>query len=387
MAHLPTPNSTSVSRERIRLRVAIRGAVQGVGFRPFIYQLASELQLAGWVKNSSLGVFVEAEGDREAIEQFLHRLQPEKPPHSFIQSLESSHLDPVGYEGFEIRESDPSGAKLAFILPDIAVCDDCLREVFDAGNRRYLYPFTNCTHCGPRFSIIESLPYDRTNTSMRLFQMCPKCQSEYEDPRDRRFHAQPNACAECGPHVELWDTTGACVSDRDEAIRQTARTIHDGAIVAVKGLGGFHLMVDARSDQAVKRLRELKHREEKPLALMFPSVDAAKSECDISKIEERLLRSPESPIVLLGRRQQTPAVAESVAPKNPCLGVLLPYTPLHHLLMRAINAPVVATSGNISDEPICIDEREALLRLGNIATFFSSTTAPSCGMWMIRLSA
>jgi hydrogenase maturation protein HypF len=367
MAQSPTSDTPNIQRERIRLRVAIRGAVQGVGFRPFIFRLASELKLAGWVKNSSLGVFVEAEGDRDAVQMFLHRLQPEKPPHSFIQSLESSHLDPAGYEGFEIRESDPSGVKSALILPDVAVCDDCMREVFDAGNRRYLYPFTNCTHCGPRFSIIESLPYDRPNTSMRLFQMCPRCRSEYEDPRDRRFHAQPNACAECGPHVELWDTTGACVSDRDEAIRQTARTIHDGAIVAVKGLGGFHLMVDARSDQAVKRLRELKHREEKPLALMFPSVDAAKSECDISRLEERLLRSPESPIVLLRRRQPTPAVAESVAPKNPCLGVLLPYTPLHHLLMRAINAPVVATSGNISDEPICIDECEALLRLGKIA--------------------
>lgn len=363
-----------------RLKSVIRGAVQGVGFRPFIYRLATELELTGWVANSPQGVFIEIEGIRPNLEQFLLRIETEKPPRSFIQSLESSYLDPLGYEDFEIRQSDDSGDKTALILPDIAVCPDCIREVFDPGNRRYLYPFTNCTNCGPRYSIIEALPYDRPNTSMKRFRMCERCREEYENPLDRRFHAQPNACPECGPHLELWDGTGNCLADRHQALLQAADFIRRGKIAALKGLGGFHLMVDARNDEAVLRLRKRKAREEKPFALMFPSLDTIKSHCRVSPLEERLLLSPECPILLLGRNSNhdigTQPAAPSVAPGNPCLGVMLPYTPLHHILMRELRFPIVATSGNLKDEPICINENAALERLSGIADIFLMHNRP-----------
>lgn len=366
--------------ERTRLKATVRGAVQGVGFRPFIFRLASELGLVGWVKNNAQGVFLEVEGPRSLLERFLLRLESDKPPRSFIQSLEASWLDPVGHAGFEIRESDPGGARTALVLPDIATCPECLREIFDPLNRRYLYPFTNCTHCGPRFSIIESLPYDRSNTSMKQFVMCPDCQAEYEDPRDRRFHAQPNACPRCGPHLELWQgRTGVPPVGRERghaALIAAAAALREGKIVAVKGLGGFHLMVSAENDRAVQRLRELKHREEKPFALMFPSLEMARSLCEVSPFEERLLRSPEAPIVLLRRHEESQIpnlkfqIAAGVAPGNPNLGVMLPYTPLHYLLISLLQCPVVATSGNLSDEPICTDEHEAVERLGGIADLF-----------------
>jgi hydrogenase maturation protein HypF len=362
-----------------RLKVCVRGAVQGVGFRPFVFRLATDLQLAGWVNNSTQGVFIEVEGPRVALEKFLLRLETEKPVRSFIQSLEASWLDAVGYTSFEIRESETGGGKTALVLPDIATCPDCLREIFDPKNRRYRYPFTNCTNCGPRFSIIESLPYDRANTSMKSFTMCPQCQAEYDDLRDRRFHAQPNACLACGPHLELWQGSRVCEnagSPRShergyDVLLVAAAAIRAGKTVAVKGLGGFHLMVDARNDKAIRLLRKRKQREEKPFALMFPSLDSIKAECEVSPLEERLLRSPESPIVLLAKiRNRQSAIGNSVAPGNPNLGVMLPYTPLHHLLMAELGFPVVATSGNLSDEPICTDEREALERLGGIADAF-----------------
>jgi hydrogenase maturation protein HypF len=288
-----------------RLKIVIHGAVQGVGFRPFVYRLATELHLKGWVLNSAQGVFIEVEGTKEELEEFLRRLPRERPPRAFIQSLEHSWLDPVGYRVFEIRHSDESGQKSAFILPDIATCSDCLREIFDPHDRRYRYPFTNCTNCGPRFSIIEALPYDRPNTTMKHFAMCPECQAEYENPKDRRFHAQPNACPTCGPHLELWDRQGTVLATHDDALRQAAQAIRSGQIVAVKGLGGFHLVCDARNDQAVQELRRRKHREEKPFALMYPSLELIKAHCEVSELEERLLTSPEAPIVLL-RRQASP---------------------------------------------------------------------------------
>lgn len=354
-----------------RLKLTIRGAVQGVGFRPFVFRLASELKLRGWVNNSSQGVFIEIEGLRAGLENFLLRLESEKPPCSFIQSLEASWFDPVGYAGFEIRESETGGDKTALVLPDIATCPDCLREIFDPNNRRYRYPFTNCTNCGPRFSIIESLPYDRTNTSMKSFTMCSQCQAEYEEPANRRFHAQPNACPVCGPHLELWNAGGEGLFACHKALLAAAQAIRRGRVVAIKGLGGFHLVADARNDQPVQLLRERKHREEKPFALMFPSLDAIKAVCEVSVSEERLLRSPESPIVLLKRtaKQKSP-IANAVAPGNPYLGVMLPYTPLHHLLMDELSIPVVATSGNLSDEPICTDEYEAIERLGGVGDLF-----------------
>ncbi len=356
-------------RAHQRLRLVIRGAVQGVGFRPFVYRLAGELNLPGWVSNSAGGVFTEVEGDPVVLEKFLARLQNETPPRAHIQSIDHTLLDTVGYDGFEIRESDSSGEKIAAVLPDIATCPECLAEIFDPKNRRHRYPFTNCTNCGPRYSIIESLPYDRPNTTMRGFTMCPECQSEYDDPSDRRFHAQPNACPVCGPRVELWNSDGVCVATNGDAIAKVVEAIRGGAVVALKGIGGFHLVVDARNDEAIQRLRERKHRDEKPLALMYPTVEMVTLHCMVSDTEKRLLESPETPIVLLERFPDAP-VAGSIAPGNPYIGAMLPYTPLHHILMRDLGTPVVATSGNLSEEPICIDEKDVLERLGAIADLF-----------------
>ncbi len=362
------------TQRRERAKVILLGAVQGVGFRPFVYRLATELQLEGWVLNSAQGVFIEVEGPRDPLNRFLLRLEKEKPPLAVLQSFEASFLDPVNYRGFEIRKSDERGEKTALILPDIATCADCVREILEPNNRRFRYPFTNCTNCGPRFSIIEALPYDRVNTSMKKFVMCAECEHEYHDPLDRRFHAQPNACRRCGPQLQLWNDNGVVVSERDDALQQAADVVRSGKILALKGIGGFQLLVDARNEAAVSRLRTRKHREEKPFAVMYPSLDAVRMDCEISDLEERLFLSPESPIVLLGRlseiRNPQSASCAAVAPRNPNLGVMLPYTPLHHLLMGELNFPVVATSGNLSDEPICIDERDALERLHGIADFF-----------------
>jgi len=349
--------------------VVIRGAVQGVGFRPFVHRLATELQLPGWVNNSAQGVFIEVEGKRATLGQFLSRITTEKPARSSIQSLESSWLDGVGYLTFEIRESEKGGPKTAFVLPDIGTCPDCLREIFDPANRRYCYPFTNCTNCGPRFSIIEALPYDRSNTSMHSFTMCPACRAEYEDPRDRRFHAQPNACPVCGPHLELWNADGRTISSNHGALTLAASALQAGQIVAVKGVGGFHLMADARDAEAVTQLRARKRRHEKPFAVLFPNLEAIKSVCEVSPLEERLLSSIEAPIVLLKKKPGT-GLADGIATRNPYLGALLPSNPLHHLLMAELKFPVIATSGNLSDEPICINGLEALDRLRGIADLF-----------------
>jgi hydrogenase maturation protein HypF len=371
---MPTLEARPVSAPA-RLRLALRGAVQGVGFRPFVYRLANELGLTGWVNNSPQGVFIEVEGARAELEQFRHRLAAEKPPRSFIQGCEHSWLDALGYNNFEIRPSKADGKKAALVLPDIATCPDCLREIFDPTHRRYRYPFTNCTNCGPRFSIIEALPYDRANTSMKSFRMCPDCQAEYDNPGDRRFHAQPNACPVCGPRLELWNAAGNPIDVARGALLAAAQAIRRGQIVAMKGLGGFHLFVDARNNDAVRCLRERKHREEKPFALMFPSIESVKGVCAVSPLEARLLCSPEAPIVLLHHRltsiRNGPAsLSHHVAPGNPNLGVMLPSNPLHHLFMAELGFPVIATSGNLSDEPMCTDELEALDRLHGIADVF-----------------
>jgi hydrogenase maturation protein HypF len=352
-----------------RLRVVIRGAVQGVGFRPFVFRLAQDLGMKGWVKNSAAGVLLEAEGTEDILKEFLRRLEAERPAISFIQSLETTFLDPVGFESFEILESD-GGEKTAVILPDIATCPECVKEIRDPANRRYLYPFTNCTNCGPRFTIIKSLPYDRSRTTMKEFQMCEECSREYFNPIDRRFHAQPNACPKCGPELELWNPAGQPLTRKHHALLATATAIRAGKIVAVKGLGGFHLMVDARNEEAVRRLRTRKRREEKPFALMFPSYDAVLDYCETTEVDRRLLRSPESPIVLLRKLKAEDGLTQAIAPGNPYLGVMLPYTPLHHLLMRELGFAIVATSGNLSEEPICIEEREAVRRLRGIADVF-----------------
>ncbi len=359
-------------KDKQRLRVVIRGAVQGVGFRPFIYKLATSLQLDGWIINSSQGVFLEVEGFQDTLRTFLLKIEAEKPIHAYIQSFESSYLDVIGYQGFEIRKSEDTGEKTVLVLPDIATCPECLSEVFDSTNRRYLYPFTNCTLCGPRYTIIDSLPYDRPGTSMKDFPMCHDCLEEYNDPNDRRFHAQPNACSKCGPYVYATDATGKLLARDQEAIERVANELRAGKIAAVKGLGGFHLIVDADNQEAIDTLRQRKRRNEKPFAVMMTSLEEIGAECELDESERRLLQSPESPIVLLNRRSSysESRIAENVAPNNPTLGVTLPYTPLHHILLRAFERPVVATSGNLSDEPICIDESEALERLGSIADLF-----------------
>ncbi len=363
-----------------RVKVIIRGAVQGVGFRPFVYRLASDLKLKGWVSNTSQGVIIEAEGKQSVLQIFLSKIQSEKPRHSFIQSTETTFLDPTGYTDFTIQQSVSTEEPTALILPDIAVCDDCLKEMLDSTNRRYQYPFINCTHCGPRYSIIQSLPYDRPNTTMKKFVMCSDCEREYNNPNDRRFHAQPIACPKCGPHIELWENGGTTTNSHHEALQKSSIALKNGKIVALKGLGGFQLLVDATNDEAVQRLRSRKHREEKPFAMMFPSIEHIHAECIVSDAEARLLLSPESPIVILRRKNTSHCdersdeaifkISENVSPNNPYFGVMLPYTPLHHLLMKELNIPIVATSGNISDEPMCIDEHEALRKLGMIADLF-----------------
>ncbi|MCJ7491410.1 MAG: carbamoyltransferase HypF, partial [Dehalococcoidia bacterium] len=272
-------------------------------------------------------------------------------------------------DGFEIRRSDDAGERSAVIMPDIATCPQCREAVLDPRDRRHRYPFTNCTLCGPRFSIIRALPYDRANTTMRSFAMCPRCRHEYEDPKDRRFHAQPDACGVCGPRLALWDERGKTLATDDDALRQAAAALTAGLVVALKGLGGFQSLVDARNDAAVRRLRERKRREEKPLAVMFPDLETLGRYARVSPLEERLLTSPESPIVLLERLPKS-AMAPSVAPDNPYVGSMLPYTPLHHLLMRELGFPVVATSGNLHDEPIVTDEAEAVEAIAGIADRF-----------------
>ena len=352
-----------------RLRVVLRGAVQGVGFRPHVFRLAQALDLKGWVQNSAAGVVVEVEAPGNVLEEFLRRLVEQKPAISFIQSLETAYLDPVGFDSFEIRESR-GGEKTALILPDIATCPECRREIFDPSNRRYRYPFTNCTNCGPRYTIIESLPYDRPRTTMKAFAMCGECLREYRDPADRRFHAQPNACPKCGPTLELWNSQGRTLGREHDALLATAEALRAGKIAAVKGLGGFHLLADARNEQAVAELRVRKRRDEKPFAIMFPSDEVALQYCHATETERRMLRSPESPIVLLRRVRPDDGLARAIAPGNPYLGGMLPYTPLHHLLLRELGFPIVATSGNLSEEPICIEEHEATRRLREIADLY-----------------
>ncbi|MCP4165997.1 MAG: carbamoyltransferase HypF [Chloroflexi bacterium] len=354
-----------------RLRLEIHGAVQGVGFRPFVYRLATELALSGWVINDSRGVFIEVEGAKPDLQTFVKRLPAEKPPLSIINSLDAEWLEPFGFERFEIRHSVDQGSKTVLILPDVATCHECLSETLEQSDRRAHYAFTNCTNCGPRFSIVQALPYDRPNTTMHKFIMCPECQAEYDNPLDRRFHAQPNACPRCGPSLAFQQLGAQLTTPNtpDDALIYAVNALRTGQIVAVKGLGGFHLMADARNRDAIALLRERKPRPHKPLALMVQNLEQARTLVDIPAKAETLLTSVQSPIVLLKRRPDAP-IADNIAPGNPTLGVMLPYTPLHHLLLRAVDFPVVATSGNLSDEPICTDAQEARERLHHIADSF-----------------
>ena len=351
-----------------RLRILVRGAVQGVGFRPFVYRRATALELAGWVGNSSEGVTVEAEGGCDSLAALVAAIWESPPPNADVTAVEVQEIEPCGETGFAIRPSETTRAHSAHVLPDLATCPGCLAELFDPSDRRYRYPFINCTQCGPRYSIIEEVPYDRVRTSMRRFAMCAACQAEYEDPQDRRFHAEPNACPHCGPRLALWDAAGDRLACDNEALLAAATALREGRIVALKGIGGFHLLANARDEAAVRRLRTRKRREEKPFAVMFASLAEVAASCCVDPVEEALLTSPARPIVLL--RPSAGPVTQAVAPGNPLLGVLLPYAPVQHLLMRELGSPVVATSGNATDEPIATDETEALDRLAGIADLF-----------------
>jgi len=348
--------------------ISVRGIVQGVGFRPFVYGLAVEHNLKGWVYNTSEDVKIEVEGTAEAVEQFVRELETKAPPLAHIENVTIEYHPPRRYKNFEIRHSQAQEGKYQLISPDVATCQACLGELLNPEDRRYRYPFTNCTNCGPRFTIIEDMPYDRPKTTMRYFQMCPQCQAEYDNPLDRRFHAQPNACPKCGPQVELIDNQGNLVTESNP-IAAASRFLQEGKTVAIKGLGGFLLACDATNDTAVKTLRQSKKRSSKPFAIMVADIDEAKRHCYVSLEEENLLTSPQSPIVLLKWREGS-SVSREVAPKLRFLGVMLPYTPLHHILLRDTGLPVVMTSGNLSEEPIARDNDEALRRLSGIADYF-----------------
>ena len=357
----PTPEP----KERVRQRIEVRGVVQGVGFRPYVYRLARRHGLGGWVLNDAAGVKIEVEGPWDAINRFLSELQTERPVLAEIEDMVQAFVPTNGEDGFEILESRTGEVKRTFISPDTNVCSDCLRELFDPADRRYRYAFINCTHCGPRYTIIEDLPYDRPNTTMKHFPMCPECRHEYHDPADRRFHAQPVACPACGPALALWDARGRVV-ETDDPIRKVAEDLKRGGIVAVKGLGGFHLAVDATNEDAVLELRRRKRREEKPFAVMSGSLDHVREYAVLCEAERELLLSFRRPIVLL-RKRLPERLAPSIAPSNRCYGVMLPCTPIHYLLLTEGLQALVMTSANLSEEPICIGNREVLERLDGVA--------------------
>ena len=398
----PAPLASRVREagRTVRHRITVAGVVQGVGFRPFVHRLASELWLAGYVGNDTGGVFVEVEGSETAVGSFESRLASDAPPLARVERVEAESLAVLGESGFRIVESKPSGAVRTFVSPDVATCDDCVRELFEPTDRRYRYPFVNCTNCGPRFTITVRLPYDRPNTTMAGFTMCGPCSAEYRDTADRRFHAQPIACEQCGPRIRYENAEGT-VEGTDRAVAAVQEAFAAGQIVAVKGLGGYHLACDATSEPAVRELRKRKGRSDKPFAVMTASLDSARRFADLTADEARVLASPARPIVLVGKRAEFGVyfgrqcafdegalgegalgegalgdyvLAAAVAPGNPCVGLMLAYTPIHHLLFaRGPESPdslpevLVMTSGNLSEEPICYDDADARSRLAGIA--------------------
>ncbi|EFH88576.1 carbamoyltransferase HypF [Ktedonobacter racemifer] len=369
---MATVSDTTIERRRL----TIRGIVQGVGFRPFVYTQAIQCGLTGFVLNNSLGVTIEVEGVLAQIERFQHAMRHDTPPLAHVDTMEVESIPLCNEQNFRIAHSEAGDERQALISPDCATCPDCLRELFTPGDRRFAYPFINCTNCGPRFTIIQDVPYDREKTTMRAFTMCPACQAEYEDPANRRFHAQPNACPVCGPHVQFqaWQETQADLDSKRDQIALAAEQLAQGVILAIKGLGGYHLACDACNAEAVQRLRQRKRREAKPFALMVPDIEIAQQLCHIHENEATLLQSHRRPIVLLDQLPKNP-VASGVAPGYDTLGLMLPYTPLHHLLLRhfrecvgAEGVPVlVMTSGNLSEEPIAYRDADARTRLAPIA--------------------
>ena len=362
---------------RSALRVRIQGVVQGVGFRPFVFGLAQRYTLAGWVRNTSSGVQIEVEGEQAALQNFLQALESEAPPLAHIDRMLSEPFDPPGFRTFEILASEPQPGEYQPISPDVSLCDDCRRELHDPADPRYRYPFINCTNCGPRFTIITDIPYDRPNTTMADFPLCPDCAAEYEDPLDRRFHAQPVACPVCGPHIWL-EVPSEKDLEREEALSTARRMLKEGAILAVKGLGGFHLACDAMNDTSVRRLRERKLRVDKPFALMMYDLPAVEKECRLEPAEVDLLTSIQRPIVIVKRRQDA-RISTAVAPGQDTLGVMLPYTPLHELLLEPAEGyptALVMTSGNLSEEPIATGNEEARRRLGDLVDGFLMHNRP-----------
>ena len=350
--------------------IEVRGTVQGVGFRPFVYRLARELGLKGWVRNTSGSVAIHVEGPAEALESFQGRLVGEAPPLARVESLTSQVVPSEGLSRFAIDVSEEQLGQYQPVSPDIATCADCLRELCDPEDRRHLYPFINCTNCGPRYTIVERVPYDRATTTMKGFSLCDFCRRQYEDPEDRRFHAQPVACPQCGPHLWLEGDGVRLLASDAEVVAEAARLLVAGKIVGIKGLGGFHLAADATNRAALEELRRRKNRPDRALALMVPDVDAARSLGWVSPAGEEALLSPAGPIVVVPARGDGWVVRELVAPDNDTLGVMLPYTPLHHMLLRAVRRPLVMTSGNLSEEPLAVDNEEAQRRLGSIADAF-----------------
>jgi len=352
-----------------RRRIVVNGIVQGIGFRPFVYNLAHSLGLTGLVINTSAGVKIEAEGASSGLDDFETSLKNDLPPQAILTSF-ASHVIPLCHDKtFTIGFSQENEKASTQIAPDLALCPDCLRELFDPNDRRYLYPFINCTNCGPRYSIVTGIPYDREKTAMRHFAMCADCRREYEDLSNRRFHAQPNACPDCGPQLDLCDSDGQVIARAGQVPAKAAELLATGKILAVKGLGGFHLAVGAANEATVRELRRRKGREEKPLAVMAGDIDMARRLCRLDQIEVEALLSYAAPIVIAAARGDS-GVAPSVAPFTDKLGVMLAYTPLHHLLLREFGGPLVMTSANLSEEPICIDNREAMERLAEIADYF-----------------
>jgi hydrogenase maturation protein HypF len=352
-----------------RRKILVNGIVQGVGFRPFVYNLARRYGLAGLVANTSAGVKIEVEGPAPELARFERSLHDELPPQAVLVDCRSDDIPAVGAGDFVIDLSEVSDRAATLVAPDLALCRACLAELFDPADRRYRYPFINCTNCGPRYSIVTGIPYDRAATAMRHFAMCADCRREYQDPANRRFHAQPNACPVCGPRISLCDHGGNPVAHGQPAVIKTAALLAEGRIIAIKGLGGFHLAVDAANETAVRLLRQRKGREEKPLAVMVADLAGARRLCSLDETEEAALASTAAPILLATKRPAN-GVAPSVAPFTTKLGVMLAYTPLHHLLLRESGGPLVMTSGNLSEEPICIANHEAVSRLATIADHF-----------------
>ncbi len=370
------PRASKVEPDTTVQVIKVTGVVQGVGFRPFIFRLAERHGLAGWVRNTSSGVEIRVEGTVADLESFAQAIRDEAPPLAQIETLSAEFVDDVpSCEGFSILGSQHEANAYQLISPDIATCPDCLRELFDPHDRRYRYPFTNCTNCGPRFTIIRAIPYDRPATTMSGFRMCPDCQREYDDPRDRRFHAQPNACPACGPRLTLLDTDGQLLATDDEAVREVVRRLDAGEIVAIKGLGGYQLACDANNAETVALLRTRKGRPHKAFAVMVRDLAMAESLCTLTEAERALLQRTSAPIVLCAMRAGAP-VAQEVAPGVDTLGVMLPYTPLHHILLRDIDRPLVMTSGNLTEEPIAQENDEALARLGALADCFLAHDRP-----------